>query len=96
MNVEPGKVGDRVLVRSNEIGPPLVGIYDHDEPICMGKSTVPCVVDDEGKEWYCGGIVVKYNDELHDHLKSMSDSKDGWYYLCRILHPDSVDGKRKS
>lgn len=91
MQIEKGKVGDKVIVRSNEVGEPVVGQYTRDED--FGHSKVPIVVDEAGKELLCCGIIAKYNDELLEHLKKLSDTKDGWYFLCSILHPDSIDAE---
>ena len=91
MEIKFGTIGERVIVRSNEPGEPKVGAYIKDEVIHGTK--IPVVKDDDGNTWFCGGIVVTYNEELHERLKELSGSRAGWYYLCKILHPNTVDAK---
>jgi hypothetical protein len=90
MDIQFGKIGDRVIVRSNEFGDPIVGVYTRD--IQFGIGFIPEVVDENGKEWICGGIITKYDEELHQFLKKLSGSRQGWYFLCKKLHPDSPEG----
>ena len=70
------KPGDKVLVRSNENEPTLVGTFDHYEEKCHG---IPVVIVDS-EELYCMALVRSYSDELFQKLESMP-GKEAWHWL---------------
>ena len=71
-------IGDRVICRSNEYGPLHIGTI-----VDLLKDTIPIVKDDEtGEVFYCGGIVVKYNEELLQQLNALPDFVQQWNALA--------------
>jgi hypothetical protein len=63
-------VGQRLIVRSNEDGPLLIGsVSRHDR---IGMSHVPVLKDDAGKEFLCLGAMSYYTEERHQALMKLN------------------------
>lgn len=75
------KLGDKVICRSNECDPLLIGtlveFWDND-----GKwdTCIPQIKDEDGKVWGSMGILKPYSDELIEELKPMRPLEQ-WNYL---------------
>lgn len=75
------KLGDKVICRSNECDPLLIGtlveFWDND-----GKwsTCIPQVKDEDGKVWGHMGIIKPYSDELFGVLQPMRPLEQ-WNYL---------------
>lgn len=68
--------GDKVIVRSNEEEPVLIGKFQFYSSECHG---VPVVM--VGTEnLYCMALVYPYSDELLKTLQDMG-GKEGWHWL---------------
>jgi len=74
------QIGDRVVVRSNEPDPLMIGkLIGYDQ---IGPSQVPLVKSEkDAKTYMVLGIIKKYSEELLDELEGM-DPKEQWNYLC--------------
>lgn len=71
-------LGDRVICRSNEYGPLLIGTITD-----VIHNTIPVVQDEStGEIFGCGGIVVKYTDELLGQLNALPDFVQQWNALA--------------
>lgn len=73
--------GDRVISRSNEWDDPLqTGTYLG--RWCEKFPRVPRVLQDsDDTEYICFGKVLPWNQELYEHLLTLSN-KEQWDYLC--------------
>ena len=75
------QIGDRVIVRSNEDAPLMIGEYIGDQEFGQGSKLPLIKSESDGKTYFVGGIVRKYSEELMGKLSSM-DPKEQWNYLC--------------
>jgi hypothetical protein len=76
--------GDRVIVRSNEPEPLMLGEYLGDQTFGKSGSLIPIVRSEkDGKDYMAMGIIKKFSEELMDKLEGM-DPKEQWNFLC---HP---------
>ena len=67
------RIGTRVLCISNEPDDPVIyGILTRFEPV--GSSNIPIVLDDNKKEYYVGGIVLKDTPVIRTGLKALNAS----------------------
>ena len=82
-------IGDRVLVRSNEADPVLVGTFIRFEY----KGQIPVIKSEvTGEEFLCMGIVMPFDQKIYEQLATMN-GKDGWRWLRALLIPDLSSGK---
>lgn len=75
-------IGKRVIVRSNEDAPLIIGKVVRYETF-DGKAfkPLPIVVSEaDKKEYICMGIVVEYSNELFNQLENMNP-KEQWNFL---------------
>lgn len=85
--MDPNYVGEKVIVRSNEDEPALVGTLTRWEDF-PGGSKMP-VVEIEGKGFLVMGVLLPYHEGLLALLNSMAP-KDSWELaknisiLCQI------------
>jgi hypothetical protein len=71
-------IGVRVVSRSNEDEPLLIGELVRFEFLSQAKNPFPVVKCEEtGKEWVTMGIVFPYSDKMMQELSSMSP-KEQW------------------
>lgn len=82
---ENTSVGTKVIVRSNNDEPYMIGVFSGYE-LKENSSPIPVCICNDTTYWVMG-IVVEHNDELQTHLDSMTP-KDQWNYL-------SLNYKRK-
>jgi hypothetical protein len=76
------EIGTRVIVRSNEGGPLIIGKVIGDASEHGLKSNAPVVrVEDTDEELICFGIVVPYHKNLFDSLQSLKDPKEQWDFM---------------
>ena len=74
-------LGVRVIARSNNDEPLLIGRITGFMEITKANNPVPAVVEEStGKIWHPLGLVVPYNDELMAKLESMS-FKEQWEFM---------------
>ena len=80
----PFNIGDRVICRSNQDDPLLIGTISYFEDFDNPKNDDFPVVKCEkcGKEYICMSIVKPYSDELLQELNKMS-YKEQWNYLAK-------------
>ena len=78
------KINDRVIVRSNEDDPLLIGHINRFEDFGNPKNSLCPVVKCEKteKEYVCMGITKPYSDELIETLKPLTP-KEQWNYLAK-------------
>ena len=80
------KVGDKVICRSNEADPLLVGyissFWDNE-----GKwsTPVPYVKDDNGNFWGVMGIIRHYSDELYQELIKLKPLEQWNYFVPKEI-----------
>ena len=76
------EIGDRVIIRSNEDEPLMIGEYLGEQEIGL-KSSLPLVKSERDRRTYMvGGIVRIYSEELLRELEKMSP-KNQWNYLSK-------------
>lgn len=84
------KMGDKVIVRSNEWAEPLqVGVYNGEHP----KYGVP-IVEIDGNVDFCMGCVVPWEGDLMADLRRLSP-KEQWNRLAKRpipISPESAEG----
>lgn len=75
------KLGDKVICRSNECNPLMVGtiveFWDNDG---YWSNCIPQVKDESGEVWGVMGTIVHYTDELFETLTPMRPLEQ-WNYL---------------
>lgn len=67
----PGLLMGEVMVVSNEDQPILRGHIIGFEEFTQTKQRIPKVLDTEGKEYICFGVILPYNDVLKAMLESL-------------------------
>lgn len=74
--------GKRVIVRSNEDVPLLIGkVIRYEDFDGKAFEPIPVVVSEEDeREYLCMGIVVEYSDKLFNELEGMKP-KEQWEFL---------------
>ncbi len=77
--VEGLKIGQKVIVRSNEDDPLKIGTYQGFELITLAKQPCPVVEFDDGK-FLVMGIIKPYSDELKEKLDKLTP-KEQWNSL---------------
>jgi hypothetical protein len=70
LNIDFSLIGRKVIVRSNEPEPYMVGILDRFDQIHGSK--IPHIVDEEGNEFYCMGCIVPYSEPLARMLDELT------------------------
>ncbi len=78
--LEERMIGMKVIYRSNENGPLLIGTL---EAFSKKVTPLPSVIDELGKQWFVGGIIVPYSPELHQILEGMTPQKQ-WEWLSDL------------
>lgn len=78
LNCTKMNIGDKVIVRSNNDEPLLIGFYHGEET--FPNSSVPVVKDEQGGIWYCLGIIKPFSEELMAELAPLSP-KEQWNKL---------------
>ena len=66
------KVGDRVIVRSNENEELMIGTLVQMAP--MHNTFVP-IVNSNNMDWWVGGIVIEHTDEIEMWLSNMTPTE---------------------
>ena len=90
------KLGDKVICRSNEPDPLMVGelvsLWDNE-----GKWTnpIPYVKDEDGKLWGIMGIMRPYSDELYEELSKLKPLEQWNYFLPHEYQYSEETMKRK-
>lgn len=80
MYKEPSYIpGEKVIVRSNEDEPVLVGTFKRFLHHRNEGNNLP-IVEVDGEDLYCFAMVCAYSDELLEALQSKG-GKEGWYWL---------------
>ena len=74
------KVGDKVIVRSNEDNPLMIGTLVRFESFGQSNTRLPIIEDQDEKEWLCMGIIKLYSEELLAELEPMTP-KEQWNHL---------------
>jgi len=69
-------IGERVILRSNEDEPPVVGTLVTWQKM-SGNQEFPVVKQDDGQEVLAFSVLLPYSKELFDLLNSMTP-KEGW------------------
>jgi len=93
-SLEDFDIGDRVIVRSNEPDPLMIGEYLGDQE-SGGGSLIPLVRSESDKKTYLVlGIIRKYSDELMAELEGMNP-KEQWNHLCHPHMKYELDGEEK-
>ena len=76
------KLGDKVMVRSNECGPLLVGnIVEFWDNNGKWSECIPQIVDSNDNVWGVMGIMKHYSDELHNDIKDLRPLEQWNYFL---------------
>lgn len=76
------KLGDKVLVRSNECGPLLIGnIVEFWDNGGKWSDCIPQIVDSNGNVWGAMGIMKLYTDELYNKIKDFRSLEQWNYFL---------------
>lgn len=76
------KLGDKVICRSNEADPLMVGelvsLWDNE-----GKWTnpIPYVKDEQGELWGVMGVMRPYSDELYEELSKLKPLEQWNYFM---------------
>jgi len=76
------EIGTRVIVRSNEDEPIVIGRVIGDAKDHGLKCSAPVVrVEGSDKDLICFGIVVPYHEGLFEILKKIDSPKDQWDFM---------------
>ena len=78
-------VGTRVIVRSEGNEPLMIGHIVEWRAVGKDKSCeMPIVRDEkEGKDWYTGGVIRKYDEKLLEALKKLTYAEQ-WNVLAEF------------
>lgn len=88
---KPYKIGDKVIVRSNEPEPYIIGTLIRYEEIGRDLSQIEIVKCSEtSDEYWCGGIIKLYSKELKETLDKMPFIEQ-WNYLAH--RPSQIEKK---
>jgi len=91
-------LGDKVICRSNEPNPLIIGeiveFWDND-----GKwsNCIPHIKDETDKVWGCMGIIRPYSEELMSELKDLKPLEQWNYFVDEPYKytPEKMDQKEK-
>lgn len=83
------EIGDKVIVRSNENDPTLVGIFKGHERF-NARFEVP-IVTVGNVVLLCMSIVVPFDEELLKKLESFSSGREAWGWLAKECQEKRVE-----
>ncbi len=76
-------IGLKVIVRSNEDEPLLIGTFEGLDPR-IPSSNIPMVRDFKGQIWYVGGNIAPWSQELEDLLNKKTPQEQ-WTWLSDLV-----------
>lgn len=77
------KIGDRVIVISNEPNGVMSGELVNFDRITKARNIVPIVKGDLDDKFYMPfGLLLPFDQEMFDKLMSLSSDKSAWNYLA--------------
>ena len=75
-------IGTRVMVIGND-DPVIVGKLIGYETYGKPNTNIPMVEDElYHKTWYCGGIVVEYDEALYQTLVAIASDEERYKFMC--------------